>query len=122
MRLDRFHIIDASTSDPTRVERDIDQRICIVARLGERLASGTPPELARLDSIEIGRHRDTLAKKREQRRVTRVRREIRSDALCVEKVIDAAIDTINTERARRRLEYHKFLTVGIFDAFDPERI
>ena len=64
MRRDRFCITDAGASDSARIEHRVDQRIRVVARLGQRFTNGAPPELARLDSIEIDRCRDSFAKDR----------------------------------------------------------
>ena len=80
----------------------------VVVRLGESLAHGAPPELARLDSIEIDRRRDALAKNREQRSIARVRREILVDALRLDEIIHLAVDAINAERTRCRLEHNEF--------------
>ena len=120
MRRDDFRIV--GTCDSSRIEHGVDKRICIVVRLGERLAYGDTPELARLYSIEINRRGDSPAKDGDQRPVSRDRFEVLADALCLDEVVHRAVDTINTQRNLGRLERHKFLLTGLFDAFDAERV
>ena len=110
MRRDDFRFVDAD--DFSHIEHRIDHWIRVVVRFGQRLAHGAPPELARLDSLEIDRRRDALAKNSKQRRVARVRLEIRRHTLRLDKVINVAVDTIDAERSRRGLERHECLTVN----------
>ena len=90
---DDLFFVDAGNS--TRVEHRIDQWIRIVVGLSQRLANGAPPELARLDSIQIDGRPDALTKNSEQPRIARVRREVLIDTLRREEVIDVAVDAIN---------------------------
>src|SRR5208337_1688779 len=72
MPRDDFSVVDTDTADSSRIEHRVDERIRVVVRLGQRLSSGASPELARLDSIEIDCRRDSFAKDRKQRRITRI--------------------------------------------------
>ena len=50
----------AAASEAVGVEQRVDKPIGIVVGLGQRLARGAPPELARLDALEIDDRGDAL--------------------------------------------------------------
>src|SRR6185437_7164706 len=126
VRCDGFLGARAAASETVGIEQCVDQPIGIVVGFGQRLAHGAPPELARLDALEIDGHGDALAKIPDQRMVAGNRIEVSLDFLNVEKFRDRACYSIDSERSRRRFELHKALdmsgAVSAGRALEAERI